>query len=667
MAAPSARQAALVIGWAELEQLLLQYLPPDTVQWECIAASYTDRPAVNEVTLQVLKPAPEQPSDPENGEDESGQQQQQKWSQHAAGTEQLKGSPGQPAAANAASDDLFISPFKLISGSKTAAASSTAASPRSQANSAEAGQTESGDDAAARVRAGQQTRLQAAGSLNWQPVAAGESSNGNNNSSNHMQFHTMQVHASLLVATDGALSVIRQQCVGDGLPAYDGTMRWAGRMPGDLLSTIPVSCEAWWLASGSTFNSHPLSCGDVAWEAQVSSSKLAASGLEWDEAQQCVVRSNSNSPAGRHDAAAAAPAGAEDDDDDDDHNGFSGTAAHVSSTAGPDKMVCDAAVLSMIAATSPSAILESSVHTRPVRLLPPCLGQGSLAILGEAAHPLRPTGQDVSQAFEDAAVLGAAVMMCGPSREALRHFEVNRRARWRHVMQVSQALGSCSNLGGVSLHQGLLDYTTELYRTSFAPLKSVAIQKRPLTRRLLRLAGATLLLYGAAAGLTAALPEEQRRKWHVANTIRWGRHNVGGDRGGMEQLGKVLESTGDVVGQAVSGAAAAAVHVPSRGVGFLGEQLKKVVHVGAKAERGVEGGLSRAAQAVAEVAEETAGSTVVHGVVPSSDGAGKGRLGRFKDAVLGRTLAAGAVVSRPFTRLIRHRVVHDVATHLGAF
>jgi 2-polyprenyl-6-methoxyphenol hydroxylase-like FAD-dependent oxidoreductase len=42
----------------------------------------------------------------------------------------------------------------------------------------------------------------------------------------------------------------------------------------------------------------------------------------------------------------------------------------------------------------------------------------------------------VSQAFEDAAVLGAAVMMCGASREALRHFEVSRRARWKQVMQV---------------------------------------------------------------------------------------------------------------------------------------------------------------------------------------------------------------------------------------
>lgn len=47
------------------------------------------------------------------------------------------------------------------------------------------------------------------------------------------------------------------------------------------------------------------------------------------------------------------------------------------------------------------------------------------------------TGQEAAQAFEDAADLGAAVMMCGPTREALRKFELRRRPRWKHVMQVS--------------------------------------------------------------------------------------------------------------------------------------------------------------------------------------------------------------------------------------
>lgn len=47
-----------------------------------------------------------------------------------------------------------------------------------------------------------------------------------------------------------------------------------------------------------------------------------------------------------------------------------------------------------------------------------------------------PAGQEASQAFEDAAEFGAAVMQWGINREALRRFELTRRPRWTHAMQV---------------------------------------------------------------------------------------------------------------------------------------------------------------------------------------------------------------------------------------
>jgi 2-polyprenyl-6-methoxyphenol hydroxylase-like FAD-dependent oxidoreductase len=49
---------------------------------------------------------------------------------------------------------------------------------------------------------------------------------------------------------------------------------------------------------------------------------------------------------------------------------------------------------------------------------------------------VRPAGQEASQSLEDAAELGAAVMRHGISREALRRFELHRRPRWLHAMQV---------------------------------------------------------------------------------------------------------------------------------------------------------------------------------------------------------------------------------------
>lgn len=37
-----------------------------------------------------------------------------------------------------------------------------------------------------------------------------------------------------------------------------GMVRWVGRLPGDMLSTIPMEQEAWWMGGGMTFASHPL-------------------------------------------------------------------------------------------------------------------------------------------------------------------------------------------------------------------------------------------------------------------------------------------------------------------------------------------------------------------------------------------------------------------------
>jgi hypothetical protein len=211
LAAPSARQAPLVVGWAELEQLLLQYLPPETVQWECIAASYTDRPAVNEVTLQVVKAAQEQLAVDQGRmvEDDHHHQQQQQDKQRP---------PGQAAAAG----DPSISPFTIMSGSKTtaAAAPQTDSADTDEANSVGTGGAEQTPYDAANESAARETHLQVAGSLNWQPSVAAGGSNGTISSS-HVPLQCMQVRARLLLATDGALSVLRQQCVGDGLPAYD--------------------------------------------------------------------------------------------------------------------------------------------------------------------------------------------------------------------------------------------------------------------------------------------------------------------------------------------------------------------------------------------------------------------------------------------------------------
>ncbi len=69
----------------------------------------------------------------------------------------------------------------------------------------------------------------------------------------------------------------------------------------------------------------------------------------------------------------------------------------------------------MLQHTADGVTLQSSVFIRTPDL-PPTLGAGRVVLMGEAAPPLRPTGQEESQALEDAAELGACVMLFGVTK-----------------------------------------------------------------------------------------------------------------------------------------------------------------------------------------------------------------------------------------------------------
>mmetsp|Transcript_42425 Transcript_42425/g.83352 ORF Transcript_42425/g.83352 Transcript_42425/m.83352 type:complete len:459 (+) Transcript_42425:79-1455(+) len=81
-------------------------------------------------------------------------------------------------------------------------------------------------------------------------------------------------------------------------------------------------------------------------------------------------------------------------------------------------------------------VIENKLHVRDFDL-PWESAYDGLAYTGDAAHPVRPTGEGTALAFEDAVVLGRAVASYGLGVEALRAYE---RERYEPVRLISEKI-----------------------------------------------------------------------------------------------------------------------------------------------------------------------------------------------------------------------------------
>lgn len=173
----------------------------------------------------------------------------------------------------------------------------------------------------------------------------------------------------------------------------------------------------------------------------------------------------------------------------------------------------------------------------------------------------------------------------------------------------------------------------------------------------MKLAAYGLLASGIIAGVSGAAERHSKGK----NYSNKPRGPVGQVLAGVAEVPKAAS---DVLSNVTSVAAKVPGH------------LAKAVRVGGKAEHGLQHGLGSAVHAIGDAVDEAAagetsdgfGGKVVYGNVPGSKGnVPSGGPGRFRDAVLGRVMRVGGVLSKPFVRLARHRVAHTVAKDLGAF
>lgn len=101
-------------------------------------------------------------------------------------------------------------------------------------------------------------------------------------------------------------------------------------------------------------------------------------------------------------------------------------------------------VTSLIAATPPEALIRTDVHDRVPRAT---WGQGSVTLLGDAAHPMTPNlGQGGGQAIEDALALAIEVGRASSLAAGFRAYEARRVPRANEVVVRSWRMGRVAHL-----------------------------------------------------------------------------------------------------------------------------------------------------------------------------------------------------------------------------
>jgi salicylate hydroxylase len=219
-----------------------------------------------------------------------------------------------------------------------------------------------------------------------------------------------EVEADALVAADGLWSRLREQVVGGGPPAWTGHVAYRALALQSALPPVLRSQDVTvWLGPRLHIVAYPVKAGEQLNVVAIVQGRRRGAAGDWDQA---------------------------------------GAATDLQEAMGP---LCGS-LQDLVRAMPAWRLWE--LHDRPPLRSADEMARGRVALLGDAAHPMRPyLAQGAGMAIEDAAQLGAVLSQAGPAalavQTALRRYALNRWQRCAKVQARAQRNGRIFHATGL--------------------------------------------------------------------------------------------------------------------------------------------------------------------------------------------------------------------------
>ncbi|KAK9818206.1 hypothetical protein WJX72_008832 [[Myrmecia] bisecta] len=312
----------------------------------------------------------------------------------------------------------------------------------------------------------------------------------------HFESTAPALRVKVVIGADGYFSGVRAQCLNDGPPTFAGTVMWRGRIPWRD-GILPPGSSKFFFGAERVGLLYPINAKRIVWTVSAPVAVVRAAGVEFNE-RDVKLTASQGTPENKGSKGEQAL--------ENCRKVFAGHAkelVHVLETADVESVV------------------EHGIYTRTGEEIAAAgLGKGRVTLVGDAAHPFRPTGQGLNTGMEDAAELAWYIQQQGLTAEALRAYEAARLPRMVRLAEhtSNQGASAYKKTGKEAVRfsaNGLdanADYEQFLYGRNFHALQPAGgagfleqVKSRPVT-----VASAVLAAIGA--GVVVGLGFKRRRE-----------------------------------------------------------------------------------------------------------------------------------------------------------